>query len=315
MKNTSDLVKRIIDSYSDESAVNFCENKNLPRRDEIEHCLVLILELLFPGYSGRYSVKRDNVEYIVGGLLNEIEEKLCHQLHLALKYECTHGAAIGCGNCDEAAEEVVHEFLDSLPDIREVLKTDVEAAYEGDPAAMTREEIVISYPGLLCTAIHRVAHEFYKRGVPLIPRIMSEYAHRMTGIDIHPGAIIGKFFFVDHGTGVVIGETAIIGEHVKIYQGVTLGALSFKKDKDGNIIKGGKRHPTIGDHVTIYAEATILGDVVIGEGSVIAGNTWVKESVEPGTSVRSVDPELLIKGMRCECPKRAQIQPMQTSGD
>ncbi|ARN56109.1 serine O-acetyltransferase EpsC [Sedimentisphaera salicampi] len=298
MGNTSEMVKKIVDSCLDNRAVNFCENKNLPHRREIELCLADILEVLFPGYSGRYSIRSDNIEYVIGGLLCSIKEKLSRQTLLALKYQCPHEPEDICQQCVSASKKAVDDFIEKIPSIREVLKTDIEAAYEGDPAAQTKEEIVISYPGLRCIAVHRVAHEFYKAGVPLIPRIMSENAHQVTGIDIHPGADIGNYFFIDHGTGVVIGETAVIGEHVKIYQGVTLGALSFKKDSEGNIIKGGKRHPTIEDNVTIYAEATILGDVVIGEGSVIAGNTWVKESVEPGQTVMSVNPELVIRGKR-----------------
>lgn len=298
MENASEIVRKIVESYGDDKAVNFCEHKNLPQRGEIELCLELILEVLFPGYSGKYSLGRKNAEYVIGGIVCEIRERLTKQVLLALKYECPHGPTEVCDNCLCSSRKVVDGFLAKIPEIREVLKTDIEAAYQGDPAARTREEIVISYPGLRSIATHRVAHEFYNANVPLIPRIMSENSHRMTGIDIHPGATIGNYFFIDHGTGVVIGETATIGEHVKIYQGVTLGALSFKKDKDGNIIKGAKRHPTIQDNVTIYAEATILGDVVIGEGSVISGNTWVKESVNPGQTVMSVDPELLIKEKR-----------------
>jgi serine O-acetyltransferase len=180
------------------------------------------------------------------------------------------------------AQKAVDNLLEQLPHIREVLKTDVNSAYDGDPAAQSFEEIIISYPGIIAIATHRVAHELYKSNIPLIPRIMSEYAHKTTGIDIHPGAEIGANFFIDHGTGVVIGETAVIGSNVKIYQGVTLGALSFPKDERGRVIKGGKRHPTIEDNVTIYAEATILGDIVIGRDSVIGGNTWVKDPVPAG---------------------------------
>jgi serine O-acetyltransferase len=177
-------------------------------------------------------------------------------------------------------------LLSKIPEVREFLSKDVEAAYEGDPAAGTNEEIIVCYPFVEAIATHRIAHELYSIGLPLVPRIMSEWAHQQTGIDIHPGAKIGSYFFIDHGTGVVIGETAEIGDHVKIYQGVTLGALSFPRDPDGKIVKGGKRHPTIEDRVTIYSGATILGgDTVIGEGSVIGANAWVTASVEPGTKV------------------------------
>jgi serine O-acetyltransferase len=172
---------------------------------------------------------------------------------------------------------------------------DVGAAFDGDPAAKSYEEIVISYPCITAIATHRIAHELYLKDVPLIPRIMSEYAHSKTGIDIHPGAKIGKNFFIDHGTGVVIGETTIIGDNVRIYQGATLGAMSFPKDERGRVIKGGKRHPTIEDNVTIYAEATILGDVVIGKGAIIGGNVWIKQSVPPGVTISTQNADLVYK--------------------
>jgi len=191
------------------------------------------------------------------------------------------------------AENVTQRLLARLPKIRELLKGDVGAAFDGDPAAKSYEEIVISYPCITAIATYRIAHELYLKQVPLIPRIMSECAHAQTGIDIHPGARIGKNFFIDHGTGVVIGETTVIGENVKIYQGATLGALSFPKDERGRIIKGGKRHPTIEDNVTIYAEATILGDVVIGKGAVIGGNVWIRESVPAGVTVTMANPDLV----------------------
>jgi serine O-acetyltransferase len=183
--------------------------------------------------------------------------------------------------------------LAQIPKIREMLKGDVAAAFDGDPAAKSYEEIVISYPCIIAIATYRIAHELYLKDVPLIPRIMTECAHAKTGIDIHPGARIAKNFFIDHGTGVVIGETTIIGNNVKLYQGTTLGAMSFPKDERGRIIKGGKRHPTIEDDVTIYAEATILGDITIGKGAVIGGNVWIKESVPAGVTVTTPNPDLV----------------------
>jgi serine O-acetyltransferase len=191
------------------------------------------------------------------------------------------------------AENVTQYLLTQLPKIRELLKSDVQAAFDGDPAAKSYEEIVISYPCITAIATHRIAHELYIKQVPLIPRIMSEWAHTKTGIDIHPGAKIGENFFIDHGTGVVIGETTVIGNNVKIYQGTTLGALSFPKDERGRVIKGGKRHPTIKDNVTIYAEATILGNVTIGKGTVIGGNVWIKESVPAGVTVTAKNANLV----------------------
>jgi serine O-acetyltransferase len=193
------------------------------------------------------------------------------------------------------AEQVTENLLNRLPSIRQMLRGDVQAAYDGDPAAKSFEEIIISYPYIIAIATHRIAHELYLKEVPLIPRIMSESAHSKTGIDIHPGARIGKNFFIDHGTGVVIGETTVIGDNVKLYQGVTLGAMSFPKDERGRVIKGGKRHPTIEDNVTIYAEATILGDVTIGAGAVVGGNAWIKKSVPPGVTVAMAKSKSLYK--------------------
>ena len=186
----------------------------------------------------------------------------------------------------EKGIDVTLYLIESIPELRKILTLDVKAAYEGDPAAKSYNEIIFSYPGLFAITVHRIAHILYEKDIPLIPRIMSEYAHSLTGIDIHPGAKIGKSFFIDHGTGVVIGETCIIGDNVKIYQGVTLGGKSFPKDQNGNIIRGQKRHPTIEDNVTIYAGATILGgETVIGKNSIIGGNVWITESIPPNSKV------------------------------
>ena len=193
---------------------------------------------------------------------------------------------LGDVNCPGDADKVVSEFFDSLPGTRDTLLGDVRAAYEGDPAAKSEEEIMLTYPAFEAISIYRLAHTLYRLGVPLIPRYMTEYAHRYTGIDIHPGASIGPYFFIDHGTGVVIGETTTIGEHVKLYQGVTLGALSFELDEDGNPVKGIKRHPDIGDRVVIYSGATILGgNTAIGSDCVIGGNVWITRPVPPGVRV------------------------------
>jgi serine O-acetyltransferase len=187
---------------------------------------------------------------------------------------------------------VVKEVLEKIPQIRELLSGDIKAAYDGDPAAMSNEEVILSYPCVLAITTHRIAHELYLRGVPLIPRIMSEHVHSMTGIDIHPGARIGKNFFIDHGTGVVIGETTEIGDNVKMYQGVTLGALSFPRDEKGRIIKGRKRHPTIGNNVVIYSGATLLGPgAVIGDNVVIGGNVWITSPVPSNTKITISSPE------------------------
>ena len=187
---------------------------------------------------------------------------------------------------EERCDEVLCRFFDALPTVREMLETDVRAAYEGDPAARSEEEIMLAYPAFEAISIYRLAHVLYTLGVPLLPRMMTEHAHKNTGIDIHPGATIGRYFFIDHGTGVVVGETCRIGEHVKLYQGVTLGAKSFELDEEGNPVKGVKRHPRIGNRVVIYAGATILGGTTyVGDGAVIGGNVWLTHSVEPGTVV------------------------------
>ncbi|MED3764309.1 serine acetyltransferase [Ureibacillus terrenus] len=202
----------------------------------------------------------------------------------------------GEGRPEAKAEEIVIDLLNKLPEIREILQTDIQAAYNGDPAALSLEEILFSYPSITAITIHRIAHELYEAGVPIIPRIMSEHAHSLTGIDIHPGAKIGEYFFIDHGTGVVIGETSTIGKNVKIYQGVTIGAKSFPLDEHGNPIKGIKRHPDIGDNVIIYAGATILGgDTKIGHDSIIGGNIWLTQSVPPYSRIYNSQPLPQIK--------------------
>lgn len=289
---TNELVEALFESYQGDCGINFIDVTNLPVREKILEILELLLEILFPGYTGKRPVTRGNVKFMVGELLCLIRTELTEQIELALRHDCRIKKCEPCG-CETMAQRVTEDILSELPNIRRMLKYDVEAAFDGDPAAKSFEEIVISYPYITAIAIHRIAHELYLRDVPLIPRIMSERAHTQTGIDIHPGATIGKRFFIDHGTGVVIGETAVIRANVKLYQGVTLGALSFPKDERGRILKGGKRHPTLEDNVTIYAEATILGDVNIGEGAVIGGNVWVRKSVPPGTTVAMAKPESL----------------------
>ncbi len=288
------LVDELTETYDGDFGINFIDAANLPVRGRILKVLDLLFELLFPGHTGNKAVTRSNVRYIVGDLLSQTHRELSEQIQRAYQYQCRIDNCVHC-DCATMATKVTDELLGELPRIRSLLKTDVRAAYEGDPAARSYEEIVMSYPCIIAIATYRIAHELHIRQVPLIPRIMAECAHMKTGIDIHPGATIGSGFFIDHGTGVVIGETSVIGNHVKIYQGTTLGALSFPRDERGRIIKGGKRHPTIEDDVTIYAEATILGDVTIGKGAVIGGNTWVKESVPPGMIVSSPGPDLVYR--------------------
>ena len=297
------LVDEITETYKGDSGINFIDAANLPVRGQIIEVLGWLFEVLFPGHTGNKAVTKSNVRFIVGDLLSQIYVALVEQVNRAYQYQCRINNCRHC-DCGSMAEKVAEELLAELPRIRERLKGDVHAAYEGDPAAKSYEEIVMSYPCITAIATYRIAHELWTRQVPLIPRIMSECAHARTGIDIHPGAKIGSHFFIDHGTGVVIGETAVIGNNVKIYQGTTLGALSFRRDERGRIIKGGKRHPTIEDGVTIYAEATILGDVTIGKGAVIGGNTWIKESVPPGVTVSSPSPELVYRKHEASRKKR-----------
>ena len=288
------LVNKIVGTYEGDSGTNFIDAANLPVRGRIVEILDQLIELLFPGHAGARVVTQSNIRFIVGDILHQVYVELAEQAERAFAYDCR---LRNCDNCDchAFASKVTMDLLERLPRIRDALKLDMVAAYEGDPAAKSFEEIVISYPYMTAIAAHRIAHELYLKQVPLIPRIINECAHTRTGIDIHPGAKIGNRFFIDHGTGVVIGETCVIGNNVKLYQGTTLGALSFRKDENGRIIKGLKRHPTIEDDVTIYAEATILGDITIGKGAVIGGNVWIQESVPAGVTVTSSTPDLVYK--------------------
>ena len=295
----NDLVEEITHTYKGDSGINFIDVSNLPVRDKILEVLELLTETLFPGYTGKRSVKKSNIEFIVIDILYHVYSELTEQIERAYKYQCRMQDC-DTGDCRTIAEDATLYLLTQLPKIRELLKDDVGAAFDGDPAAKSYEEIVISYPCITAIATYRIAHELYLREIPLIPRIMSECAHSKTGIDIHPGATIGRRFFIDHGTGVVIGETTIIGDNVKIYQGTTLGAMSFPKDERGRVIKGRKRHPTIEDNVTIYAEATILGDVTIGRGAIIGGNVWVKQSVPAGFTVITANADLVCRNPKTE---------------
>jgi len=295
------LVGEITETYKGDCGINFIDAANLPVRETIIEIIDLLTELLFPGYTGKRTVTKANINYVVIDILYHVYTDLCDQIERAYKYRCRMDKC-DTGDCRKMAEQATRHLLTEMPKIRELLKGDVGAAFDGDPAAKSYEEIVISYPCIVAIAIYRIAHELYLKDVPLIPRIMTEYAHTKTGIDIHPGAKIGRNFFIDHGTGVVIGETTVIGDNVKIYQGATLGALSFPKDERGRIIKGGKRHPTIEDNVTIYAEATILGDVTIGKDAVIGGNVWIKESVPAGVTVTTPKADLVYTKQKSQEP-------------
>jgi serine O-acetyltransferase len=255
----------------------------LPSRDDCLEIVRRIRSILFPGYFGLSEFSEEGFLFQTGAILDHIAINLQEQIRRGFCFVCENG--LDSRQCSERAEHMTHDFLRRLPDIMLLLGDDVLAAYAGDPAAKSPSETIFCYPGIFAITNHRIAHELYKLGVPIIPRIISENAHSATGIDIHPGARIGRSFFIDHGTGVVIGETGIIGDRVRIYQGVTLGAKSFPLDEKGSPVKGIDRHPIIEDDVVIYAGATILGRVTIGAGSVIGGNVWLTQSVPPGSSI------------------------------
>jgi len=280
------LVDRLVTNYDTFGGMDHLEGKDLPSKKVVIEVLEDFFAVLFPGYLGDSEINKANIKYCLGTKLTAIYTRLTLEVEKSLKYICRKISECPQDICQKRAQVVVKELLETLPEIRSTLSSDIEAAYKGDPAAVSTDEVILSYPCVMAIATYRIAHELYIRCVPLIPRIMSEHMHSLTGIDIHPGAKIGKSFFIDHGTGVVIGETAEIGENVKLYQGVTLGALSFPKDEKGKIIKGRKRHPTIGNNVVIYSGATLLGgDTIIGDNVIIGGNTWITTSVEAGTKI------------------------------
>ena len=274
-----------------------CASKySVPSDESVREILARFQEVLFIGYFGKQEIPDWDLEPHLHVLMSQLFDELAVQIAKSLVHECKLPRE-NCDRCRSRGEESAAELIGKIPKIREVLEGDVQAAYDGDPAAKSFDEIIFSYPGLRAIMVHRIAHELYLQEVPLLPRIMSEYAHAVTGIDIHPGANIGRNFFIDHGTGVVIGETTLIGNNVKIYQGVTLGALSFPKDERGNLLRDIKRHPTLEDNVTVYSGTTILGgDTVIGRGSTVGGNVWLTKSVPPGTKVVIKTPELRMKG-------------------
>ena len=277
-----DAIQMILDDYDKERDIDNMDILEQPDQEAVIQIVGELLRVLFPGYypDKLYRTRRQRTKLSV--LIEDALHDLASQVEIALLFDEAY--------CDTdkdtrrlAANRISIDFFRQIPKIREYLNTDIQATFDGDPAASSKDEIILAYPGLLATAIYRIAHELHVMNVPLLPRMMTEYAHRETGVDIHPGATIGKYFFIDHATGVVVGSTSIIGEHVKIYQGVTIGALSTKA---GHAAHGTHRHPTIEDNVTLYAGATILGgNTVIGEGAVIGGNTFVTKSVPPHASV------------------------------
>ncbi|MDR0878278.1 MAG: serine O-acetyltransferase, partial [Treponema sp.] len=283
MNRLEKSIDSLLKSYGEFGLVNHSGGANLPSRESVADILLGLDELVFPGFHESQSLDHNNLGLITAEKVNHIARELIREVEKSLAFSTRNGDSTGCGQdgCHAAAELIVESFFDELPQIRSALNLDMKAAFKGDPAAKSYEEVIVSYPGFQAIAVHRLANFFWKAQTPLIPRMMSELVHGRTGIDIHPGATIGESFFIDHGTGVVIGETTVIGKNVKLYQGVTLGALSVKKE-EGNR----KRHPTIEDDVTIYANATILGgETTIGRGSVIGGSVWITESVPPESMV------------------------------
>lgn len=283
--NIDMLIDGILDSYDRYGLVNRNDAENFPNRQNVVSVLSDLQSLVFPGFRVAEDIDPVNIRYVTGQKVNNIIANLTKEIQKALIYilNQTKGNSenITDSHCFKLAEKTAIALIEEIPEIRRKITLDTQAAFNGDPAAKSNEEIILSYPGLEAILVYRIAHFLYENGVPVIPRIMTEHVHGKTGIDIHPGATIGESFFIDHGTGVVIGETCIIGNNVKIYQGVTLGALSVKKN-----LQNKKRHPTIEDNVTIYANATILGgETIIGHDSIIGGNTWVTESVKAETVI------------------------------
>ena len=299
-------IDEIIKSAAKDLSLNRCaceairsvDSCTLPNREVIIQVLTDLKKAIFPGYFDGETLTDTSAEYYEGYLLTEIYRKLKPQIEIALK---TPASDIDCDQAETRAEEVCKKLISALPEIRRLLMCDVEAGFNGDPAAKSRSEIIVSYPGLLAIFVYRIAHILYKENIPLIPRIMTEYAHGITGIDINSGAEIGEYFFIDHGTGVVIGETTVIGNYVKLYQGVTLGALSTRSGQD---LAGVKRHPTIGDNVTIYANSTVLGgETVIGNGVIIGGNAFITKSIPDYTKIIVKSPEMIFKNPRISAGK------------
>ena len=282
-----DNLKQAVEMLADRQSIsNMCHmrlcGEPLPSQQAVKSIIDLTRMILFPGFFGSEGVNSYNLEYVIGIRCEELNNILTNQITAALALQKDCGEAIDLPRLEKKAADISMRLIGQLPEMRRVLHTDVSAIYRGDPAAASHEEVIYCYPSIRAITNYRIAHALHVMGVPVLPRMISEMAHSETGIDIHPGATIGEYFAIDHGTGVVIGATAIIGKNVKIYQGVTLGAKSFDCDPDGNPIKGIARHPIIGDDVVIYSNASILGRITIGNGAVIGGNIWVTEDIAPG---------------------------------
>lgn len=285
-----DVVERLCAAQHDDFSRSLSDARQLlPSRDAVVGIVEGLRSALFPGYFGDRELDDDSLRFHIGATLDRVRRELQEQIKRGLCFVCREPDPWRCAQCETHAATVAHAFLARLPEVRRLLGTDVQAAYNGDPAATSPSETILCYPGILAITNYRLAHELARLDVPLVPRMMTEYAHSVTGIDIHPGTKVGEHFFIDHGTGVVIGETAVIGNRVRIYQGVTLGAKRFLLDEHGHPIKGIPRHPIIEDDVTIYSGATILGRVTIGAGSIIGGNVWVTRDVPRNGRVSQVE--------------------------
>jgi serine O-acetyltransferase len=297
----------IIANCHDRECYTHVDYEPIPSKEGVIEIIDGLREILFPGYFTRGKLDPVNLRYSMGTSVATLFDILAEQICRSIRHDCFRYDQ-PCSDCEEQGHRLALKLLEQIPSIRKILATDVRASYEGDPAAKSFDEIIFSYPGIYAMTVYRAAHKLFEFGVPLLPRIMTEHAHSVTGIDIHPGAEIGESFVIDHGTGVVIGETTQIGNSVRIYQGVTLGALSLPKNA-GDQFRGKKRHPTIEDEVIIYSGATILGgDTVIGARSVIGGNIWLTESVPPDTTVVIETPRLIYKSKK-ESPLRQTLNP------
>lgn len=290
MLKNSEIINKTIKKLSEPNS--YKNLYNIPRHGEklpsviaLKKIVDLIKRIIYPGYFGNSEIKPETMDYYIGVNVDKVYQLLIQQIKRGLCFDCSINKKIKCTDCEAKAKTLSVKFIEKLPEIRKMLATDVIANYEGDPAAKGYEEVIFCYPAIIAITHYRIAHNLLELGVPLIPRIITEMAHSETGIDIHPGAKIGEYFCIDHGTGVVIGETCIIGNKVKIYQGVTLGAKSFPVDDNGNPIKGILRHPIVEDNVVFYAHATILGRITIGKNSIIGGNVWVTNDVKPNSKV------------------------------
>lgn len=286
-----EIVDQIVDGSLNNGGFTHIDYEPLPSKEKVVKIIDKFLDLLYPGYFSKEKINPVNIKYYTGKNVTELYELLSNEISCAIRHECIRFDN-PCDDCVKKGQMVAVDILNSVTDLRNMLTSDVKAVYDGDPAAKSYDEIIFSYPGLYAITVFRIANLLYKSKVPLLPRIMTEHAHSLTGIDIHPGAEIGERFVIDHGTGVVIGETTVIGNNVRIYQGVTIGALSLPREAI-ETLKKVKRHPTIEDDVIIYAGATILGgDTIIGKGTTIGGNVWLTESVPPNTRVLIKEPEL-----------------------